>query len=379
MSPARTRAIIKKETKQLLRDRKFLFVLFFFPVFLLVIFGYAVNYDVKNITIAVYDQSKSEESREYVNGIIHSEYFNLIKYVNSQKEINETVDKGEVQAVIVFPKDFSKNIYSSGTDTKIQIIIDGLNGNTASIIKNYITLATYNFNSKLQTQFLAKVGRANIVPIQIESRFLFNPELKTTKFLVPGLIGFILIISAIISVSLSLVREKERGTIEQINVSSIQISELLIGKSFPYLIISLVNAVLVLLAGYLLFDVQVQGSYWLLLLSTLIFLAASTAAGIFISTISDSQQIAFTIATFFSLLPSLIFSGFIFPIESMPAIIQIFTNISPVKFYLVALRAIILRGVGLEAFWDQLIYLLIFMFVFLVLATIADRKKRAAN
>ena len=176
-----------------------------------------------------------------------------------------------------------------------------------------------------------------------------------------------------------MVREKERGTIEQINVSSIKIGELLIGKSFPYLVISLVNAVLVLIAGYILFDVQVEGSYWLLLLSTLIFLAASTAAGIFISTISDSQQIAFTIATFFSLLPSLIFSGFIFPIESMPGIIQIFTNISPVKFYLVALRAIILRGVGLEAFWEQLIYLLIFMLVFLVLATIADRKKRAAT
>ena len=187
----------------------------------------------------------------------------------------------------------------------------------------------------------------------------------------------ILIITSVVSVSLSLVREKERGTIEQINVSSLSALEVMLGKVLPYVIIALIDAVFILVAGYILFGVVVEGSYILMFFSTLIFIIASTSLGIFISAVADSQQVAFTAATFASMLPSLILSGFVFPIESMPSLNQILTNITPAKFYLVSLRAIMLRGVGLQAFWAQWIYLGIFAFVFLALGTIISKKKEA--
>jgi ABC-2 type transport system permease protein len=222
---------------------------------------------------------------------------------------------------------------------------------------------------------LSKYGMKMESPVGLEPVFWFNPNLKSTKFLIPGLIAMILIITAVISVSLSLVREKEKGTIEQINVSSLNPPEILIGKSLPYIIISLIDAAFILTAGYILFQVEVKGSFLLLFISVLIFIIASTSLGIFISVLADSQQIAFTAATFASMLPSVILSGFIFPIESMPAIIQIITNITPAKFFIVALRAIVLRGVGLSAFWDQLLYLSVFIILFLGLATIISKRK----
>lgn len=238
---------------------------------------------------------------------------------------------------------------------------------------NYVTSATQIYNGKIQSEILADKGIEVYKPIDLQPMFMFNPELKSTIFLIPGLIAMILIITAVVSVSLSLVREKERGTIEQINVSSLNTIELLIGKSIPYIFIALTDAVLILIAGYFLFDVTVAGSLWLLLLSTLIFIFASISLGIFISVVADSQQVAFTMATFASLLPSVILSGFIFPIESMPLPVQILTNITPAKFYLVALRAIMLRGVGISAFWDQLGYLILFTVFFLGLATVIKK------
>jgi len=371
----RIKSIAKKEVKQLLRDKKFLAILFFFPVFLLAIFGYAVNYDVKNISLAVLDQSNTFESRQFIASLSHTEYFNIKKILKNSKEINKTLDEGETQAVMIIPSDFSKNLVTGKKIPQIQFLIDGVNGNTAVIIKNYLTLATFNYAQKYQAKILRRYGRKQYIPVSLETRFMFNPELKTTKFLIPGLIGMILIITAVISVSLTMVREKEQGTIEQINVSSVKPLELIFGKSIPYFFISLADAVIVLIAGYILFSVSVAGSYWLLFITTIIFLFTSISVGIFISTVADSQQVAFTIATFFSLLPSFILSGFVFPIDSMPKVIQIITNITPVKFYLVSMRAIMLRGVGISAFWQQLIYLLLFAGVFILLATAISVKK----
>ncbi len=371
----RVKSIAKKEVKQLLRDKKFLAILFFFPVFLLALFGYAVNYDVKNISLSVLDKSNTVESRKFLASLSHTEYFNIKKVLKNQKEINEILDKGETQAVLIIPSDFSNNLITGQKLPQIQILIDGVNGNTATIIKNYLTLAIFNYGQKFQAKILRRYGKTQYIPVSLETRFMFNPTLETTKFLIPGLIGMILIITAVISVSLTMVREKEQGTIEQINVSSVKPLELIFGKSLPYLLISLADAVIVLIAGYILFGVSVVGSYWLLLITTIIFLFTSISVGIFISTVADSQQVAFTIATFFSLLPSFILSGFVFPIDSMPKVIQIITNITPVKFYLVAMRAIMLRGVGLSAFWQQLIYLLIFGGAFILLAAVVNVKR----
>jgi len=367
-------AIAKKEFRQLKRDTRLMLVVFLFPVMLLVIFGYAVNFDVKHVKVAIYDQEKSELSREFINSLQHSEYFDLVEMINSDREINKYLDEKSAQCVIVIPKNMSADFYSN-RNVKIQYLIDGVDGNTANIINNYANLVTNSFNQKIVNKILAVKGIKQYEPIKFEPQFWFNPELKTSKFLVPGLIAMILIVTAVISVALSLVKEKEKGTIEQINVSPLNSLELIIGKSIPFVFLAIINAGIILIASYFLFGSEVKGSLLLLFITTLIFLMASTSLGIFISVVSDSQQVAFTLATFVSLLPSLILSGFIFPIDSMPKIIQIITNITPVKFYLKILRGIMLRGVGLEAFWQQLIYLLIFSIFFILLGTIINFKK----
>lgn len=371
-------AVIKKEVRQLKRDYRLLFVLFFFPVVLLVMFGYAVNFDVKDIKLAVYDKDNSLESRELITSLTSSEYFSITGYVKSNREINEYLDGKKAQVVVIIPEDFSKSLNTS-KEVSIQFLIDGVDGNTASIINNYVNAATLTYSSKFTQKLIARTGMNLYQPISMEPVFWYNPSLETTKFLVPGLIAMILIITAVISVSLSLVREKERGTQEQLNISSLSSIELLLGKVIPYLLIALINAALILIASYILFGVAVKGSFIQLLVTTILFLFASTTLGVFVSAVSNSQQVAFTLATFISLLPSLILSGFIFPIDNMPFIIQIFTNITPTKFYLVILRGIMLKGVGYEIFYDQILYLLIFGTAFLLLASVINKKKTMAE
>ena len=367
-------AIAKKEFRQLKRDKRLMFVIFFFPVMLLVMFGYAVNFDVKHVKIAIYDQEKSSLSRDFINSLLHSEYFDLVDMISSEKEINKYLDEKLAQCVIVIPNNLSEQLYSN-REVKIQYMIDGVDGNTANIINNYANLSTLTFNQKFNKEILAVKGLKQYEPIKLEPQFWFNPELKTSKFLVPGLIAMILIVTAVNSVTLSLVREKERGTIEQINVSPLRSFELILGKSFPFVLIALLNAGFILIASYFLFGSEVEGSLLLLFVTKLVFLIASTSLGIFVSVVSDTQQVAFTLATFISLLPSLILSGFIFPIDSMPYLVQIITNVTPVKFFLKILRSIMLRGVGIEAFWDQLIYLGIFTTILIVLGTVIYKKK----
>jgi len=370
----RTFAIVKKEVRQLKRDGRLLFVIFFFPVFLLMIFGYAVNFDVKHIKIAVFDQERSKMSRDFVNLLQNSEYFDLVSYINNYKEVDEYLDEKVAQCIVVIPKDLTKKI-NSGRDVQIQYLIDGVDANTAAIIRNYVMVATVLYNQKITVNILARNGIQVFLPISLEPQFWFNPDLNTTKFLIPGLIAVILIVTSVITVALSFVREKERGTLEQLNVSSLSSIELILGKTFPFVIIALINAGFILIAGYILFGVEVKGSLFLLFITTLIFISASTSIGILVSVIADSQQFAFSLATFLSLLPSVILSGFIFPIDSMPAAIQVLTNVTPAKFFIVILRAIVLRGVGIAAFWEQVVYLLIFTLVLISLATVLSRRR----
>ncbi|MFA8341881.1 MAG: ABC transporter permease [Rhodothermaceae bacterium] len=373
----RIKAIAKKELKQLSRDTRMLFVIFFFPVFLLVVFGYAINFDVKNILLAVYDQEQSEMSGELVKLINSNEYFTINNVIKKDSEIKEILDQKKSQVVLVIPKDFSRSLYDKERKAKIQVLVDGVDGNTASIISKYFQGITSKFNEETGKEILLKKGIRKKLPIDFQPTIWYNPSLDTTKYMIPGLIAMILIITSVISISLSLVKEKERGTTEQLNVSSLSVLELLIGKSFPYILISIIDAVFVLIAGFVLFDLTIAGSIFMLSLSTLIFILASISLGIFISVVADSQQVAFIMSTFATLLPSVILSGFIFPIESMPPIVQLLTNITPAKFFIEIERNIILKGVGINIFWDQIVYLILFMFFFLLLSVIIGRKKEA--
>ena len=359
-SLTRIKAIAKKETKQLSRDVRMLAVIFLFPVFLLVMFGYAINFDVHHIKIAVYDLDKSSTSREFINSLLSSDYFDLVTYLDSDNQIKTYLDEKLAQCVIVIPEDLSREV-NANRQAKIQYLIDGVDGNTATVIMNYVNIATFNYSSKLQNDFLARRGMQAFVPIQLEPRFWFNPELNSTRFLLPGLIGMILIIVAVITIALSIVREKERGTIEQINVSPLSSVEMMIGKTIPYIVISLINTALILIAGYILF-------FWLTV-CILVFLFASLCLGLLVSTIAESQQVAFQIGTLVSMIPSLLLSGFIFPIDSMPVAVQVITNITPAKFFIVCLRSILLKGEGIAVFWDQLLYMILFSLIILAIAT----------
>lgn len=373
----RIKAIAKKEFKQLLRDSRMLFVIFFFPLFLLIVFGYAISFDVKNIQLAVYDKDQSEVSREFINSLNSSEYFTVNKYLSGDSEIKTILDEKISQAVLVLPENLARDFYSNQREAKIQVLVDGVDGNTASVISKYFQNVTSRFNNKEGIEILESKGINKKLPIDFRPSFWYNPTLETTKFMIPGLISMILIITAVISISLSLVKEKEKGTIEQLNVSSLTAVELLIGKSLPYIFISIIDAVFVLVAGFVLFGITVAGNIFLLSVCTFIFILASISFGVFISVVSDSQQVAFTMATFATLLPSIILSGFIFPIDSMPYLVQILTNITPAKFFIEILRDIILKGVGINIFWDQVVYLVLFIMLFLLLAIIFERKKEA--
>ncbi len=362
--------IIKKEFRQIRRDKRVLAILTLVPALLLLLNGYALNFDVTHIKMAVIDQENSKESRDFLNAFVTSGYFDYVEYLKSADEAMHMIDDARIRAAIVIPTDFSHKLIS-GETTDVQVLVDGMDSNAASTVLGYVQAVTLQYSQKIVLKNLAKIGRGNYIPIQYDARVWYNPELKSAKFLVPGLIGFILAITAVIATSLSIVKEKERNTIEQIDVSPISSLELVVGKMIPYALISLVAAALVIAAAYFLFDVVVKGSYIYLFGATLLFILAALSIGLFVSTISDSQQVAFQLASLMSMLPTMILSGFMFPIRSMPWWLQILTNITPAKFYLVILRSIILKGVGIAGFWDQAVYLMIFTGV---LMTISARR-----
>ncbi|MEX1275607.1 MAG: ABC transporter permease [Bacteroidota bacterium] len=366
-------SIIKKEFRQIRRDKRVLSILTLVPAFLLFLNGYALNFDVTHIRLAVVDLEKSVRSREFLNAFVTSGYFDVVDVLPSAEEATTLLDDAEIRAALVIPGDFSANLLS-GRTVDVQVLVDGVDANAATTVIGYVQAVTLQYSRGILLSALSKIGRQNYIPINYEARIWYNPELKSVKFLVPGLIGFILTITCVIATALSIVREKERNTIEQIVVSPVHAMEFIIGKLVPYAVIALIAAAIVIFAAYLLFGVEVKGSFLNLFAATLLFVIAALGIGLFISTISESQQVAFQVASLASMLPTLILSGFIFPIRSMPLFLQIFSNITPAKYYLVILRGIILKGVGLAAYWEQMVYLALFSLVVLGISILRFRK-----
>jgi ABC-2 type transport system permease protein len=364
----RLRPIIIKEFRQIRRDKRVLAILTLVPAILLLLNGYALNFDVQHVKMGVYDEEKSAASREFANSFVTSGYFDYVESISSSAEATKLLDDAKVKCALIIPYDFSHKLLSN-EPTDIQILVDGMDANSATTIVGYVQVVALQYSQRIVLKNLAKIGRGNYIPIQFDARIWYNPELKSAKFLVPGLIGFILAITAVIATSLSIVKEKERNTIEQINVSPISPVELIVGKMIPYALISLVAATIVLIAAYFLFGVVIKGSIFLLFCATLLFIVAALSIGLFVSTISDTQQVAFQLASLFSMLPTIMLSGFMFPIRSMPWWLQVLSNITPAKFYLVILRSIILKGVGVSAFWPEVVYLSIFIAFMLRIST----------
>jgi ABC-2 type transport system permease protein len=366
--------IVRKEFRQIKRDKRILGVLLFIPALMLLMFGYALNFDVKNTSMAVYDEDRSSVSRDFLQKFFVSEYFDRVRTLESKAEINDLLDGEHVRIVIVVPSAFSKKI-QRGEAASVQVIIDGANSNAAATALGYVSTIVQQYSLKVMTESFIRAGKQETrLPIDFRPRLLYNPELKSAKFLVPGLIAFILMVTTVVSTALSVVRERELGTMEQIMVSPVKPIELILGKTIPYTVISLIATVMILFLGYILFDVSIKGSILLLSFVTLLFLLGGLGMGLLISSIVETQQVAFMISVFVSMLPTFILSGFVFPIRNMPIVIQVVTYLLPARYFLSALRSIILKGAGLSAFWDQVLFLFIYTFLVIGISSFRIRK-----
>ncbi len=360
MTFQRIRPIVRKEFRQLFRDRRSLGVLLAVPALMLILFGYALNYDVRHVPLAIYDQDNTTTSRELTEGFLHSEYFDKVAALTNERQIDTIVEKQIARAVLVIPVHFERDLRANRS-VQIQVIVDGSNATNATAAAGYLAEMAQEYSTKVTLETLARNGFARpALPIDYRPRIWYNPELTSPKFLVPGLIGFILMISTVISTSLSIVREREKGTMEQIVVAAIHPMELIVGKTLPYVAISLISTSLVLFTGYLLFDVVIRGSLALLYLEALIFIVCGLALGLWVSSVSERQEAAFQLATLVSVLPTFMLSGFAFPIRNMPVPIQAITYINPARYFLWILRAIILRGAGLAVFWQETLFMVLF-------------------
>jgi ABC-2 type transport system permease protein len=370
----KVRAVAMKEMRQILRDRRSLLILLFVPAFFLLVYGYALSFDLRNIRLAVQDQDRSAVSRELVSAFLNSGYFELAADVTRTAEIDALLDGNDVRAALVIPARFEDDV-RAGRRTTVQMIVNGDNANSATTIVGYTLGLVSTVSARYEVD--ARAGSSAGPRVAFEPRVWYNPELRSTLFLVPGLIAYIAMLTAVVSTSLSIVREKEAGTMEQVRMSPVGTVTYVLGKTIPYFVISLVSAFIVVGMAMLMFDLPMRGSWAMLLLAVSLFLLSALGSGLLISTLAETQQVAFQLALLTSYLPTLMLSGFIFPISSMPAFLQAVTYVVPARYFLIALRGIVLKGVGLAAFWQDLVALVVFAIFILGLAALRLRREWA--
>lgn len=366
-------AVARKEFRQIARDPRTLMILLFVPVFFLLLYGYALNWDIRHVRLAVLDRDHSTESRTLVSAFINSTYFDKVADVTSMAEIEHRMDRDGIRAALVIPERVGADL-RAGRHATVQVIVNGDNANTAAIVFGYAQSIVRGVSAQLVVELAG--GRGLAPPMTLEPRIWFNPELKSALFLVPGLIGFIVMISCVIATSLSIVREKERGTWEQVRMAPIDTVSYVVGKTIPYFVISYASALFIVFAAMWLFGMPMRGSWPGLLLSLSLYVIGALGTGLLVSTLVDSQALAFLISLLLSLLPTLILSGFIFPIKSMPVPIQVISFIVPARYFLIILRGIVLKGADVLVFVPQFGALVAYALIVLGLASLRLAKER---
>ena len=332
-------AVAMKELRQVRRDRRTMFILLFVPAFFLFLYGYALNFDIRHVQLAVQDRDRSAESRQLVEAFTGSTYFDLAAVITRDDEIGRLMDRDRIRALLVVPEGFSRQLLR-GAGAEVQILLNGDNANTATTVLGYANAVLADASGRIGPGVRPAVVSA--VP-----RVWYNPELRSTLFLVPGLIAYIAMIMAVVSTALSIVREKERGTMEQVRMAPISTPAFVVGKTLPYLVLSQIAAMLVILAAMALFDLPMRGDWFSLTVVVAVFLVGALGTGLLVSTIADTQQMAFQAAMLIAFLPTFMLSGFIFPIASMPVALQYITTLVPARYFLIALRGVVLKGLAL--------------------------------
>lgn len=368
--------IVKKEFLQLKKDKKMLGMSIIAPILQLLLLGYAANIDTKNIPVVFCDMDNSRISRNYSETITNSGYFVKIKTINDINEIDSYINYGKASIGIIIPVNFGKNIIS-GKTVEIQGIIDGSDSNTATIGMNYITMITREYTQDFLIKKTEKLKKININTQKItpEIRIWYNPELKSRNFMVPGILGLLLMVTTLMLTSLAIVKEKEIGTLEQLIVSPIKPYELLLGKLIPFIIIGIIDIILVLSVASLWFKITIKGNEILLFFFSITFLISTLGIGLFVSTIASNQQQAMIVSMFFIMMPMMYMSGFIFPIENMPFSIQIITYVMPLRYYFNIVRGIFLKGIGFYELWFDFLMMLIIGSIIFTISILRFKKR----
>ena len=364
--------LVKKEFIQIRRDRRLLPILLILPVLQLIILGYAVSSDIKQLRTAVCDLDRTPESRALVDRFTTSGYFTIEATPTDERRIRALMDAGTVRVGIVIPPRFAARL-TRGETARVQLLLDGTDSNTANVAQGYVTQIVNAESSRIM---LERLGPKATAPLAVETsvRIWFNPELKSANFMVPGVVALILTIVTMTMTATAIVKEKERGTIEQLVVSPLRPIELILGKALPFVLIGYLDIFVVVLAGVLWFRVPIAGSFPLLLLLSGLYIMTTLGLGLLMSTVSQTQQQAMMLG-FFANPPFMLLSGFIFPIASMPEPMQLLTYIIPLRYFLVIIRGIFLKGIGIDVLWPQALALLVFGAAVLTLSTLRFHKR----
>lgn len=369
--------MLKKEFIQIFRDPRMRAVLIAVPIFQVIIFGYAATTDVRDIRTAVYDLDNTPASRALISRFSDSGYFRVIRYIADEREIQELIDRGTARAVFRINRGFSQDI-EGGRTAQMQIILDGTDSNTAGIILMYANKIAATYNQRVLLDRITKATGRSILanPVALVSRAWFNPNLESRNYFVPGVIALLVMVITVILSSMAIVREKEIGTIEQIMVTPLGRLAFILGKTIPFVLIGYLDVALISVIATRWFDIPIQGSVLTLLASTGLYLMSTLGVGLFISTVSTTQQQAMMTAFFF-MMPAILLSGFIYPIANMPTVIQVITYLNPLRYFLVIIRGVYLKGVGFTILWPQMAALALIGSALLLIASSRFRKTLA--
>ncbi|WP_285057370.1 ABC transporter permease [Pedobacter ginsengisoli] len=341
---------VKKEFAHILRDKKTLLILFGMPISQILIFGFALTNEVKNVKIAIVDRARDEQSRRLISKIDASKYFEVKKILGNAVQVDNELKKGTIKMAVIFPANFSSDLAHYNT-SQVQIVLDGSDPNTANTIKNYITAIVTDHQRQQQSNVPALY---QIIP---EVRMLYNPQLLDAPNFVPGVMALVLMLVCVMMTAVSIVKEKEMGNMEILLVSPIKPGMVILTKTFPYLVLSLVNLTIILLLSIFVLKLPVNGSLVLLFAESILFIITCLTLGIFISVKTSSQEVAMLISLMGMLIPTILFSGFMFPIENMPYPLQMISNIIPSKWYYIIVKSIMIKGLGFSAIWKETLVL----------------------
>ena len=369
--------IVRKEFIQALRDPRLRLFVILPPLIQLIIYGYAINFDIKNIATAVFDEDRTQESRDLINRFAATHYFDLHYQVSSQQQVRDLMDRGRITLAVRISPDFTDNLRAK-RPALLQLIIDGTDSNTALVVSRYAGAILTDYSQKILRERLREMGLGQTlaVPVVIEPRAWFNVNLKSRYTYVPGVIAMVVMLVSLMLTALSVVREKEIGTMEQILVSPIRPLEFMLGKTVPFVLISLADVVLVTLVGLFWFEVPLRGNPLVLFCGVIFFLFNSVGLGLLISTVSTTQHQAMMAGTFF-FTPAILLSGLVFPIPNMPLAVQYLTFLNPLSYFIIIIQDVFLKGVGLAVLWPQLVGLALLGIALLTLSVLRFREHLA--